>query len=286
MKNMKKFLPITFLTLFVLAACTAPVADGPIGQSEVVQQPGQAQEDPTTLQEGPGPGDPFASRYGSGLKCDLLKTEQSRQNCEYQINDMIGSMLESEIMSSFDLSRCKELQGEAGNNCTTYLTEIGVKGPVSAEEMAMFQEAVQGTYPEPGENGDFSPFPEYDPKKCATLKTEGFKEYCEKQIAQQMDQIKFDEIISSGDVKRCDEFKDENSKNNCKMMFGVEIPQEETPAQETVVEPAETPPGAEVVAEPVDLAGAAPETEGVLEQTATVVITEAPAEPEEAPETE
>jgi hypothetical protein len=241
----------------------------------VVQQPGQAQEEAVTQPEGPGLGDPFASRYGTGLKCDLLKTEESRKNCEYQINDMIGSMLESEIMSSFDISRCKELQGEASVNCTSYLTETGVKGPVSAEEMAMFNEAVQGTYPEPTENGEFSPFPEYDSKKCATLKTEGFKEYCEKQIAQQVEQIKFDEIISSGDVKRCDEFKDENSKNNCKMMFGVEIPQEEIPAPETVAEPAETPPGAEVVAEPAELAGAAPETEGTIQQEAVVVITEA-----------
>ncbi len=247
MGNFKKFLPIALVAMFVMGACAVP-AD----QTAKVVTPGQQTQ--TQQQEGADgvPGNQIMTRYGANLNCGMMKDSNNKQNCENQLNEVVGAMLESEIYSTFDASRCKELGGQMAGNCETRLAETGVKGPVSAEEMALFNEALRGT---PAEEPGASPYENvtFDEKKCDGLKAEGFKAFCVKMMEQRRDQIKFEEVVKSGDVKRCDEFKDVNRQNECKMFFGVEV----TP----VVEP---------VAEPV-----AEEEAAAAEQEATLEITEA-----------
>lgn len=255
MRNLFKFLPVALISLFVLGACTVP-AD----QTGKVVTPGQQTQ--TQQQEGAPsdmPGDQMMARYGANLNCDMLKDANNKQNCKMQLNEVVGAMLESEIYSAFDVSRCKELGGQMAGNCETRLNEMGVKGPVSAEELALFNEVMRGT---PSEEPGAGPFGgmTYDSKKCEGLKTEGFSAYCVKMVGQRMDQMKFEEVISSGDVKRCDEFTDVNRQNECKMFFGVEVMPVE-PVVEPVVEE-------EAVTEEAADAAAA-------EQEATLEITEA-----------
>ena len=249
MRNLFKFLPVALISLFVLGACAVP-------EDSATVTPGQREQAQTQEQEQAV--DPMASRYAANLKCDMLKDANNKQNCERQLNEVIGSMLESEIYSTFDASRCKELGGQMAQSCETRLNEMGVKGPVSAEELALFNEIMRGERSdEPGS----SPFEmvTYDDKKCDGLKTDGFKAFCVKMIEQRRDQMKFEEVISSGDQKRCEEFKDENRKNECLMFFGVDV----RPV------PPVMPPVEEVV-EPV-----MEEEAAATEQMATLEITEA-----------
>jgi len=233
MNDLKKFLPLPVLALLILAACTNPLAkEAPekVMDSDVATQSASVEE--AALPEMP------ESRYGSGLKCSLLKSADKRQDCEIQVNEMIGMMLESEIVGSFDVKRCKELPSEVAERCENRLAEAGVQGPVSDEELEMFREAIRGTslaLNKENEEGE-TPMsqPVYDSSKCAKLKTSGYKEYCESQVVYRIDQYKLDEIIMSDNSARCDELKNEDFKTMCKQFFG-----EESVAPETV-EPATT----------------------------------------------
>lgn len=218
MNHLKKILPLGFLTLLFLTACTNPLSnmkktddfDIKARQSAVSQ-----------ASQGTAP-DPFTSRYGTGLNCDLLKKEESRKNCILQMNDLIGGMLESEIISSFDIQRCKELSPEVAATCKKRLENAGVQGPVSDEDTAIFFEAVRGTFPTDSDAHVKAPsYPTYDVSKCATLKAVGYKAYCEKQIAERMDQNKFDEIIQSKNSQGCAQLSNAESMTRCKQFFGI-----------------------------------------------------------------
>ncbi len=231
MKNLFKFLPVALVSLFVLGACAQPVDQ--TGEGVTPDQQTQTQE-----QEQEQAVDPMASRYGANLNCDMMKDANNKQDCERQLNEVIGSMLESEIYSTFDASRCDELGGQMAEICKTRLAETGVKGPVSADELALFNEIMRGT---PSDDPAASPVESvsFDEKKCEELKTEGLSAFCVQMIEQRRDQIKFEDIVNSGDVERCDEFTDVNRQNECKMFFGVEVTPVEEPVAEPVVEEAE-----------------------------------------------
>src|SRR5690606_5580442 len=105
--------------------------------------------------------------------------------------------------------------------CESTLAESGVQGPVSQEEILAFAEALRGTFPEIDVDEADPLFPTYDPSQCSVLTTPGYKEYCENQIARQVEQFTFDQIIQSGDVGRCDELQDDLMAQ-CQSLLGGE----------------------------------------------------------------
>lgn len=220
MKNLRRILPLALLTLLVVTACNKE-SGTKVPTTVTVKEP-VAQEQPAAVNEGES--DIPVFRYGANMKCDLLKSAERRQECEMQINEIIGSMLESEIISGFDISRCSELPNAIGQNCQKRLTESGVKGPVPAEEVMIFNEIQRGTFSEDPEN----PMPVYDSARCAELKAVGYKEYCEKRVAERAERNKFEEVIMSNDRSRCDELSAEESKNECRRFFGIEAAEEVT----------------------------------------------------------
>ena len=229
MKNLKKFLPLLVLALLILAACTNPLSKKtPEVQvdNEVVEQP-VITEDATSVEISD-------LTFGPNMKCSMLKDSDNRQNCEIQVNEMIGVMLEHEITSSFDAKRCKELPASIAEMCRIQLTESGVQGPVSDEDKVIFNEAMRGTSPDiTEENGEGETpflFPVYDVVKCAQLKTPGYKAYCEKLVTERIERNKLEQIIEAGDVARCDELEAEDYKMECKLSFGVDIASLRPPA--------------------------------------------------------
>jgi hypothetical protein len=234
MKNFKKILPLTLLSLLVIAGCSREV--GTKVPTSVTVSNGAAQEQPATAAQGQA-GVPV-SRYGTNMKCSLLKSPEGRQECEMQLNDTIGNMLESEIISAFDVDRCKELPTEIAKTCIDRLTATGVKGPVTAEEIALLNEIRRGAPSADAEN----PVIVYDSARCAELKTVGYKEYCEKMILERTEQEKFSEIMQSEDKARCNELTTVSLKNDCKRFFGevVEEPVVEAPVAEAPVSEAPT----------------------------------------------
>lgn len=217
MKNHTKFLSLTLLTLLIATACSQqPASKAPVIGGTTKETPTQQQQ-PAAVTEGTM-GVP-TSRFGTNMKCDVLKDTEAQQRCEMQINDMIGSMLESEITASYDVGRCKELPADVATRCQERLNETGVKGPVTMEEVTLFDEITRGTPNEDIENRSIV----YDSTRCAELKTAGYKEYCEKSVTERVDQGKFSEIIRSKDKVRCGELATESLKNDCKRFFGEEV---------------------------------------------------------------
>jgi len=210
---MKKILSIASLAFFVLSACSSVPPKAPVAgtaKQPVAQQPASIDE---------GEAEVPLSRYGNNMKCNLLKSTERQQECEAEVNETIGRMLESEIMSSYDASRCSELSGELATSCQERLTETGVKGPVSAEEIVLFNEITRGAVSEDPEN----PTMTYDSARCSELKAVGYKEYCEKRVSQRADQDKMMQIIQANDKAGCDQLTTESIKNDCKSFFGEEM---------------------------------------------------------------
>jgi hypothetical protein len=233
METLKKLLPLPAIALLVLAACTNPLTQEPTAQAptpaptpgqEAVTDEAQPAEQPPIPADIPETTQVPESRFGTNLKCSDLEVTEHRQDCDQQVNDLIGNMLESEIINTFDLKRCKDLPDDIALTCEVQLADTGVQGPISNKELATYREAVRGTLPDPDELGEALPVPEYDISKCSRLTTSGYKAYCEAQVNARIEQNKLDEIIQSGDSNRCSELAGEDNITQCKLFFGIEVP--------------------------------------------------------------
>jgi hypothetical protein len=225
METLKKLLPLPAISLLILAACANPLTQEPAPQAPTPTPTDQTQpaETPPIPTDTPETTQAPESRYGTNLKCSDLNNAENRQNCELQMNDLVGIMLESEIINSFDSKRCKELPEDIAADCEARLNESGIQGPISSTELALFREATQGTFPDPEELTEGLPVPTYDISKCSQLTAPGYKAHCEKQINNRLQLAKLDEIIQANDVNRCDELTDEDTVTQCKLFFGVEV---------------------------------------------------------------
>ncbi len=232
MNKLKTILPLVVLALLVLAACTNPLSKKPVVEPVKTTVSTPAQDPTATVATAVKIVD---SIDGKKPGCNLLKDSKNRQACEIQINDLVVGMLKSEIFSSFDLKRCKELESEIVEDCEERISATGVVGPISEEDLLIFGEVMHGASPEfDEEEGVPDLVTTYDSSKCAELKTAGYKEYCEEQIAKRTDQDKLIQIFLSQDVARCNELKSEDAKANCVRSIGtglnfVEPPVESAP---------------------------------------------------------
>lgn len=223
----KKIASLFLFAVLALTACTNPLAkktaeplvEKPDVQSiEVVEEVEELEVDDGVER--------YESRYGANMKCSMLKDGQER--CEQDVNNLIGMMLEEEIMRRFDVNRCGELPGKVADLCKDRLTETGVVGPVSDEELAILSKIMLGTLPEMEEGGEENEeggeahMPTYDKARCAELTTSGYKEYCESEVVKRLEQVRLIEVIQSGSVEQCDEFTDEAILLDCKTAFDVE----------------------------------------------------------------
>ena len=228
MKNSKTYLLPVIMTSLLLAACaTVPVGENQSmqpDQSQIVGDSLSSSDQTTALPDQEtaevGPGAVMQSRYGQKMSCDLLADENERLSCIARVNDLIGMSLESEIMNSFDASRCQLLPEEMAADCQRRLEETGIKGPISVEDRAALQTALQPVIPVSDlENAtpEAAPVqPYYDAKLCQSLKADGLRAYCEKNLAERIDQQKLSEIIASGELSRCDSLSLENYREQCR----------------------------------------------------------------------
>jgi hypothetical protein len=216
MRNGKyyKGITLTALTLLVFSACS--------NATQSLPEPSEVVDNSEIIIETEA--SPSVSRFGNNMNCVSLKTTGAKEDCLFQQNELIGVLLESEILSTFDIARCDELIGNVSDECKSKLTESGVKGPVFSEEIEMFNEITWGQIQEVEEN-DTDGFitTVFDISKCDDLKTEGYKEYCREQLAQRIERQKFDDIIMAGDSKKCDTLPPEFVEE-CKIFFHLDNP--------------------------------------------------------------
>ncbi len=138
------------------------------------------------------------------LSCDNLKTAESKEFCLRQTSDLVNSMLSREILESFDAARCGELSEFQAKNCQETITATGVKGPVSAAEVAIYNQALA----------------EIKLDQCAELKTAGYKEYCQKNIQERLLAQKFNSVISEGKLSRCSELAENTQlQEQCQLLL-------------------------------------------------------------------
>lgn len=149
--------------------------------------------------------DPAGLFFASDLDCDMLTSESAQAECKTQVNNVIGRLIENEVVSHFDLERCKSLEDKIGMNCQMQLEDSPVKGPVSDSELQIFSAAMTGDLEVSEDGAPLSADPVFDTSACERLKTPGFREYCEERVQMQIDQSSFQEIISSGNVSDCDD---------------------------------------------------------------------------------
>lgn len=248
MENLKKLFPLPILALFVLAACTNPLSKE--APAEVVDSPVTVQ--PVSTEE-TTPVEILDFSFSSTMTCNLLKNADRRRDCEIQLSEMVGVMLETDIVDSFDAKRCKELPSGVAKVCESSIAESGVQGPVSEEDLAMFNEIMRGSSPDINlENGEGETpflFPVYDITMCSQLKTSGYKEHCEKLVSERIERNKMDEIFQSDDSSRCDELVSEDNKLECELFFGIGVELELALPEEHVELPEDTSADEELVPE-------------------------------------
>lgn len=226
----QKIAPVSVLLMAIsLSACaTVPADNVPSDQAlnqsvaeqismseQNVMQPGGAEAEP--------PVPSMQTRYGQKMSCELLADESERAACAVRVQDMIGMFLENEIMASFDAGRCQLFPAEMAAECQKRIADTGVTGPISAEERVALQRALQPVMPEMPAEGEATdvlpPQPTYESKLCQPLKAEGLRAYCEKTLAERIDQQKLSEIIASGESARCDQLTQDTYREQCRQII-------------------------------------------------------------------
>jgi hypothetical protein len=227
MKNSRIYLlPLLLITLMLTACATVPADNVPSDQAQTVEEQLSTPEQ-NVVQPGGGEAElpvlSIQSRYGQKMSCDLLADEAERASCFVRIQDLIGISLENEIMTTFDAGRCQLFPAEMAAECQKRIADTGVKGPLSPEDRAALQKALQPVMPEmpaEGETPDaVPPQPTFDSKLCQPLKAEGLRAYCEKTLAERIDQQKLSEIIASGEIARCDQLTQDTYREQCRQIL-------------------------------------------------------------------
>jgi hypothetical protein len=220
MKKIIKFIPFFLSILLILSACalggTGKEAEkiAPVGQTEVTSE--------------------GINQTQKIVACNMLKSKDNQDKCNSQAQDMISRFLLSEIQNTFDVSRCKILPEELISDCENNINNTGVTGPVSDEDLAAYESAINPYSSQPEEETtQVQPTsPTYDKTKCAVLKAPGFKAYCEKQLDIRSDSDLLPSIIRERKIEKCDELKTEEVKRQCENMLGVQQnPTELTPSK-------------------------------------------------------
>ncbi len=241
---MKKTIQISTLftlSLVLLTACSnfsmdeKPSAQKP-GIEKVAEQAEDAGVQPEAVE--PDIEDPFAARFDKEIDCGMLKDEQARTDCKFQVMDMVAQQIYSEAVRYFDLKTCAKLPTTFMERCERQIKDAGVKGPISDAEMALYRDALQPKYPEPveGVEPEIEPVPTFDKTKCSQLTTPGYREYCEKGVNERVARYELETIFRGGDSSKCATLQDERVKTECEMFFGIFEP----PLPEEEVIPVET----------------------------------------------
>lgn len=218
MSNYIKLLAFVSVSIFVLSACTNNVGLEAGDSVDVTDQ----SEIITDLDSSPS-----VSRFGNNMSCDLLQGKEAREMCVIQINEMIGSMLVSDIYTTFNKERCKELPQMIAVECEQYLMNTGVVGPISEQELSLYNKIIAGTYAEPGDTSVVGqPNLVFEIDRCSELKTTGLSEFCKKQVNQRINQRKFEEIIAGGDATKCEDLEG-SLIESCNSFFNVDIADEQ-----------------------------------------------------------
>lgn len=219
--------------------------------SEVIAQ-GEPEEQEDALL--PGLADE-SKRYEAVLTCADLTDAPSRTQCERELTDRVVQILLNNATSSYDVTACSKLPAFYAEQCKNQIEATGIKGLVSDEERKVFAEAIRPIYPvaelpEGVEAEELPPEflvsdPEaevaYDKSKCSALTTPGYKEYCEKQVQDRIDQQRLFSITRGDDVGKCDEIEEESLREACRFSFGIfpEPADPEDPDPEDLVVPTE-----------------------------------------------
>jgi hypothetical protein len=265
MKKIRLIAPLAVLSLVVLAACNTNLNQAPganVGQPEAVMEEKtegdkMMEEDAAmdeevedaAAEETEAP-DPFADRFDKEISCSMLKTDQARQECEFQVNEIVAQMIMSEADRRFDVSQCAKLPTEFKERCEDRIESTGVQGPVSDADLELFREATRPSFEDPEEGAEPEAFPvaSYDKSKCAQLKAPGYAAYCRELIEERMQRDQLELIFISDDVEECDTLADEDLQRECQAFFGVvvetELPEEPVNAAPDSEAPAPDVPGA------------------------------------------
>ncbi|MBU0727911.1 hypothetical protein KKA95_04470 [Patescibacteria group bacterium] len=145
----------------------------------------------------------------------MLENSDREDECNQLLSNMAAEELEDEILDTFDSARCGKLPENMIEDCKDRIKQSGVQGPVSTEELEIFDAAMEYTAPEEGQGGGYSMV------KCSLLTTPGFQTYCEAMVNELMDEDALDEIVDSGDSSRCSELKTEEVNNRCLIEFNL-----------------------------------------------------------------
>ena len=168
------------------------------------------------------------------LSCDMLRDAGMKENCKSEVNQTIAQALQTEILHTFDTTRCAELNGYDEGRCKEDIMSAGVTGPVTLAEYDAMKEALRPVRPEALGEGEepASDAGAMDVKRCDTVAS-ALKEYCKNQMTQQIQETLLFDIIASKDSSRCDELTVQEFKDQCEQEFGtfVEPQAESNPGQ-------------------------------------------------------
>jgi len=168
-----------------------------------------------TVRQTEGEAEDLATETTTKITCRMLENSDREEECNEQSNDVAAQALEDEILDTFDSARCGKLPENMAEDCKDSIEQSGVQGPVSAEELEIFDAAMEYITPEEGRGGGYSIV------KCSLLTTPGFQTYCEAMVNELIDEDVLDEIVDSGDSTRCNELKTEEINNRCLIEFNL-----------------------------------------------------------------
>jgi len=210
----RKNLAPLIISLFLLSACSFFSSQKP---TDVSDKSADAVTDEATLQ----------GLQLRPLSCEMLKDAGMKEVCLEEVNQAIAQVLQSEILHTFNIARCDELEGYNSEGCRERIQTSGVTGIITLAEYDTVRQALVPVQPENFDEGEEVLESElYDLARCDAVAS-SLKAYCRNQMTQQIQEILMFEIIESEDSNRCAELTVQEFKNQCEQEFGIFVEPEQ-----------------------------------------------------------
>jgi len=133
--------------------------------------------------------------------CDSIQNKSLKSDCKSASDSSKrNQLLFNDVLLTFDSSRCSTIPVDyLKQGCFIALQKTGVKGPISTADQAILQKA----------------FSANDLFACRGFKAKGLDKYCIQTVANEIQKSVYKRIIQIGDVKNCENLKNQKFKKAC-----------------------------------------------------------------------
>lgn len=165
------------------------------------------------------------------LSCEMIVNPALEAECLNEVDEIIAKSIESEIRTTFNVSRCAELSEYSAQACKDFIEASGVKQAISYEDSVHLNKILYAPMQEQTSEGqEFAEEAYWDVEACNSV-AGPVQSYCRQLIQTRIENDKLDAILEAGDSTGCDTLVIDEVKKACQQSFEIFVEPEDQDEQ-------------------------------------------------------